>query len=440
VSYTPHTPEEIAHMLRTVQAESVDDLFASIPLPLRSVGALKLPPPESEQSLLRSFAQLAGQNESADRVPSFLGAGAYHHFIPSAVSALASRGEFLTAYTPYQAEVSQGTLQAIFEFQTVICQLTGLDIANASLYDGASATAEAVLLALRATRKRRVYVSQGLHPHYLEVLRTYTAQLDIELESLPLGSDGRTLVTDLREDTAAVLIQQPNFFGCIEELNTVSETTHAAGALLLTSTSEPLALALLKPPGAVGVDVACGEAQSFGVPLGFGGPYVGFMAARSKLVRQLPGRLVGETVDKDGRRAFVMTLTTREQHIRRERATSNICTNQGLCALRVVIYLALLGKHGLRHLARVNLSLAEFTKQQLREIGCEPVYTGPTFNEFALRVPELEQRLSKLAPNELHPGLRLDTYDAARRDQLLVCTTEMNSRADVAKLVEALRL
>jgi len=439
VSYTPHTSEEIAHMLRTVGAETLEELFSPIPLSLRSVGALKLPRAESEQSVHRALGELAERNHSANRVASFLGAGAYHHFIPSAVSALASRGEFLTAYTPYQAEVSQGTLQAIFEFQTLICQLTGLDIANASLYDGASAMAEAVLLALRATRRRRVLLSQGLHPHYVEVLRTYTAELGVELETRDLGSDGRTqLASEVPADTAAIVLQQPNFFGCIEDLPPFAQAAHDAGALLISVTAEPLALALLQSPGAAGVDVACGEAQSFGVPLGFGGPYVGFMATRSKLVRQLPGRLVGQTTDSEGRRAFVMTLTTREQHIRRERATSNICTNQGLCALRVVIYLALLGKTGLRELARVNLSLAEYAKQKLLAAGYELVYSGPTFNEFSVRVPDLAARTARISTDELHPGLSLARFDASREDQLLVCTTEMNSRAEIDRLVEVL--
>jgi len=439
VSYTPHTPADVARMLERIGASSLGDLFDSVPESLRGRGELKLARPLAEPALLAHLGELAARNHSCERTASFLGGGAYHHFIPATVDALASRGEFLTAYTPYQAEVSQGTLQAIFEFQTLMCQLTGLEVANASLYDGASATAESALLALRVTRRRRVLLSAGVHPHYAQVLRTYLEGVEAELEEVPLGPDGRTqLPADLPADTACVVLQQPNFLGCVEQLAPFARATQAAGALLVSTTAEPLALALVQAPGAEGADVACGEAQSFGVPLSFGGPYVGFLTARQKFVRQLPGRLIGESVDSLGQRAYVMTLTTREQHIRRERATSNICTNQGLMALRVTIYLALLGKQGLRALAESNLALASYARGKLREVGLTLPYSAPVFNEFVVAGPGLAARAAKADTAELLPGLSLERFDPARRDQLLICTTEMNTRAEIDRLAEVL--
>jgi glycine dehydrogenase subunit 1 len=438
VSYVPHTPDEVRLMLERIGVASNEALFDVIPAPLRARAELKLPPALGERSLLEYLGSLADRNLSLSRVTGFLGAGAYHHFIPAAVDALASRGEFATAYTPYQAEVSQGTLQAIFEYQTMMCQLTGLEVANASLYDGASATAEAALMAIRVTRRRRVYLSQGLHPHYAQVVRTYLGGLDAEIEVLPVASDGRTDLGALAPDTAAVVVQSPNFFGCVEDLEPHAEAVHAAGGLLVSATAEPLALALLRPPGECGADIACGEAQSFGVPVSFGGPYVGFFVVRERIVRQLPGRLIGETVDADGRRAFVMTLTTREQHIRRERATSNICTNQGLCALRVTIYLALLGRAGLRKLAEVNLALSWYAKQRMEAVGLRLVHSAPSFNEFVVEVPDLERRHAAMLDRSLLPGVLLERYDPARRDQLLVCTTEMIRREDIDTLVREL--
>jgi glycine dehydrogenase subunit 1 len=438
VSYVPHTPDEVRVMLERVGATSIEALFEAVPSSLRTRADLKLPPTLGERSLLEYLQSLASRNRSLARGGAFLGAGAYHHFIPTVVDALASRSEFATAYTPYQAEVSQGTLQAIFEYQTLMCQLTGLDVANASLYDGASATAEAVLLALRATRRRRVYLSRGLHPHYAQVVRTYLHGLEAEVDELPLGDDGQTEARSLSEDAAAVVVQYPNFFGCVEPVARIAEAAHEAGALVLTATAEPLALALLRPPGELGADVACGEAQSFGVPVSFGGPSVGFLASREKWVRQLPGRLIGETVDAEGRRGFVMTLTTREQHIRRERATSNICTNQGLCALRVTIYLALLGRRGLRELAETNLSLCCYAKQRIETAGLRLVHSAPTFNEFVVEVPGIAERYPTLVEGGLLPGVLLEAYDPSRRDQLLICTTEMNRREEIDRLVREL--
>jgi len=422
VSYTPHTPEEIALMLERVGASSIDELFEHVPASLRSKAEMKLAPALAERALLAHFQERAAANTSTRQAPSFIGAGAYDHFIPSVVGALASRGEFATAYTPYQAEISQGTLQAIFEFQTLICQLTGLEVANASLYDGASATAEAALMALRAARKPRLYVSAGLHPHYASVVRTYASDLDAELEVLPLGPDGRTAPAELADDCAGVVIQQPR----------------PRKALLVSATAEPFALALLRSPGDCGVDIACGEAQGFGVPLSFGGPFVGFLATGQKLVRQLPGRLVGETVDSEERRAFVMTLTTREQHIRRERATSNICTNQGLMMLRATIFMSLLGKSGLRQVAESNLSLASYAKKRLTDAGLRLPYSAPSFNEFVVEVPDLSARYAHCIEGGLVPGLPLASLEPERENELLVCTTEITRRADIDRLAREL--
>ncbi|MEE2703140.1 MAG: aminomethyl-transferring glycine dehydrogenase subunit GcvPA [Myxococcota bacterium] len=438
MSYVPHTPEEIRSMLEQIGANSIEELFEAVPAELRRRAGLKLPAPLGERGLLEYARAQAAQNRGATANSSFLGAGAYQHQIPALVDALASRSEFATTYTPYQAEISQGTLQWIFEFQTLICQLTGLEVANASLYDGASSLAEAVLMALRITRRPRVLVSAGVHPHYRQVLNTYLAGNHPEIEVVALAGDGRTELASVGEDFAAVVVQQPNFFGCIEELEPLANTAHAAGALAISVTAEPLALALLKPPGASGFDVACGEAQSFGVPLSFGGPYVGFLATQDRHVRQLPGRLIGETADASGNRGFVMTLTTREQHIRREKATSNICTNQGLCALRVTIYLALLGQRGLRQLAETNLALAHYAQLALARAGLEPVFSAPTFNEFAVRVPDLARRFDRLVEAGVLPGVRLDRFDPEHRDQLLVCVTEQNSRAEIDALATEL--
>ncbi len=425
-------------MLDRIGLDRGEELFAAVPETLRRRAGLKLAPELDEPALLKHFAAQAARNLSVRTTASFLGAGVYHHFIPSAVGALASRGEFMTAYTPYQAEISQGTLQAIYEFQTMLCQLLALEVANASLYDGASATAEAALMALRVTRRQRIYIARGVHPHYRKVVETYTRGLGAQLEQLPLGEDGRTqLPSSLPDGSAAVILQSPNFYGCIEDLAAAAETAHAAGALAISTTTEGLALALLEAPGKLGIDVACGEAQSFGVPISFGGPHVGFIAARARLVRNLPGRLIGETVDSDGQRAFVMTLTTREQHIRRERATSNICTNQALMALRVTIFLALLGRRGLRRLAEINHSLACYAKCELTDAGLRLPYAAPAFNEFVVEVPDLAERLQRCHEQGIQPGVALGELDDAP-DHLLVCTTEMNDREQIDRLVREL--
>jgi glycine dehydrogenase subunit 1 len=426
-------------MLERIGVDSSEALLESVPATLRSRAELKLAPALDERSLLRHFSAMTAENATVLSGPSFLGAGAYHHFIPAAVDALSSRGEFMTAYTPYQAEISQGTLQMIFEFQTLICQLTGLEVANASLYDGASAVAEAALMASRVTRRTRICVSAGLHPHWREVLRTYTEGAGLVLDTLPLDATGRTQVEKIPADAAAVIVQSPNFHGCIESLGAAAEAAHAAGALAIAATAEALSLALLRSPGELGCDIACGEAQSFGLPLSFGGPYAGFLAAREKFVRQLPGRLIGESVDSIGQRAFVMTLTTREQHIRREKATSNICTNQGLCALRVTIWLALIGKRGIRRLAEINVAQSVYARRAAARAGLTLPFAAPVFNEFVVTVPDLARKLETLAAQGIQAGVPLLRFEPSLpADQLLVCTTEMNTRAEIDALVQGL--
>jgi glycine dehydrogenase subunit 1 len=429
-------------MLETIGVPSVEALFACIPEKLRLARPLELPRAASEQEVLAELAELAGRNASADRMAWFLGAGTYAHFIPAAVDALASRAEFTTSYTPYQAEISQGTLQAIFEWQTMICALTGLEAANASLYDGASATAEAALMAMRATRRPKVVVAAGLHPHYLDVLRTYLSGLPSEIALGARAADGRAAsvagLVDAR--TACVIVQQPAFLGPVQDLAALAGEAHAHGALLVSVTTEALSLGCLRAPGELGADVACGEAQSFGVPMAWGGPHLGFLAARAALVRQMPGRLVGEAQDARGRRGFVLTLSTREQHIRRERATSNICTNQGLCLLMATIYLALLGRVGLRRLAALNLAKAEYARARVRATrGLRLPLPAPVFNEFVVGVPDgARAALVRAREAGLLGGLDLEPFAPELGPAVLVCTTELASRAAIDALVAAL--
>ncbi|MCK5913380.1 MAG: aminomethyl-transferring glycine dehydrogenase subunit GcvPA, partial [Desulfuromusa sp.] len=387
---------------------------------------------------------LAEQNTKTSDWDSFLGGGAYNHFIPAVIDQLVSRSEFYTAYTPYQPEISQGTLQAIFEFQTLICQLTGMDVANASMYDGASACAEAVLLTIRAGKKRnKVLLSQALPPQYRETIATYCRYLNVELINVSLQegvTDQAELKTLLDDQVAAVVVGYPNYFGQIEDLASIAELTHASGARLIAAVPEPLALALYKSPGDLGADIVVGEGQSFGIPLSYGGPGIGFFAVRKKDMRVLPGRLVGETVDQDGQRGFVLTLATREQHIRREKATSNICSNQGMCILMVGIYLALHGKQGLRQLAEVNYAKAAYAKEQIAQLdGFTVKFPREFFNEFVVScsepVADLKKRLEKL---DILAGISLGRDYSDLEDGLLICVTEQNSREQIDRLVTAL--
>ena len=429
-------------MLEAVGVSSLADLFACVPEKLRLEGGLDLPAAASEQSVLAELEALAARNVHAGSHAWFLGAGVYPHFSPAVVDAIASRAEFLTAYTPYQAEISQGTLQAIFEWQTMMCGLTGLDVSNASMYDGASATAEAALMAMRITRRARVVATAGLHPHYRDVLETYLSGLGSEVVDAPRAADGRSAPLDalVDDETACVIVQQPGFLGCIEDLAAAAEAARARGALLVVAVTEALSLALLRPPGELRADIVCGEAQGFGLPMGFGGPHLGFLATRQKHVRQMPGRLVGQTADAEGRRGFVLTLSTREQHIRRERATSNICTNQGLCLLMATVYLALMGRVGLRRLAEANLAKAEYAKARVRATpGLSLPLAAPTFNEFVVGLGgPAGAALRRALDAGIVGGLDLATFAPEVGPALLVCATERVSREQIDRLVAAL--
>jgi glycine dehydrogenase subunit 1 len=425
-------------MLDVIGVKSIDDLFADIPESIRAGGFPDLPDALSDIEVERLVGEMADGNCIMN---SFLGAGAYRHYIPAAVDQLSLRGEFFTAYTPYQPEVSQGTLTAVFEFQTMICRLTGLDVANASLYDGATAMVEAVLMSLRSGTKSNIVVSGAVHPHYREVIGTYLRANGVELrETAPV--DGVTSSGDLAKaldgNTAAVVVQSPNFFGSIEDVAAISDIAHEVKAHIIQVITEPLSLGLLKKPGSLNVDIACGEAQGLGNYPGFGGPMLGFIAAKGDFMRRMPGRLVGRTVDEDGKEAYVLTLQTREQHIRRERATSNICTNQGLCALRTVIYLSLLGNR-MSDLAALNHRLAAWTRHRLQEIGFHPVFGVPYFNEFVLRIDGARRLRDRLLGDGYQPGLLLEDYYPGMKDCLLVCVTEMNSPGDIEKMLSVLK-
>ena len=436
--YLPNSPRDRAEMLQAIGYDSVEELFSQIPQEIRFQGRLNLPGPLSEQEILDFFRGAAGR--SSREHASFLGAGAYSHFRPAAIDALLSRGEFFTAYTPYQGELAQGTLQAMFEFQTLMTQLTGMEVSNASLYDGSTATTEAVLMALRLTRRNRVVVAQTLHPEYREVITTYVRHQRTEIVEVPYSASGQLdmeeLESALKPETAAVVVQSPNFFGVIEHCRKVAELVHQSGALLIVTVTEPLSLAVINPPSEA--DIVAGEAQSFGVPVAFGGPYLGFLATREKFVRQMPGRLVGQTVDTEGRRGFVLTLATREQHIRREKATSNICTNQSLCALAATIYLCLLGKEGLKALAGQNLAKAHYAAQQLQAVsGTELPLVGPYFNEFVVKTPgSAEDLLGELRREKILGGVSLGQFYPELRDHLLVCVTETISKATIDRMAQ----
>ncbi len=439
--YLPNSIAERAAMLEATGHKSIEELFAQIPDQLKLHGRLNLPGPLSEPEILDFFRHAASQ--SARDYVSFLGAGAYAHHRPAAIDALISRGEFFTAYTPYQAEIAQGTLQAMFEFQTLMTQLTGMEVANASLYDGSTASTEAVLMALRVTRRNRVVLAHTLHPEYRQVLETYIHHQGVEITEVAHSPSGRVdldgLEAALGSDAAAVVIQSPNFLGVIESIKEVAEIAQPSGALLIVAITEPLSLGVVKPP--CEADIVCGEAQSFGVPIAFGGPYVGFLAAKERLVRQMPGRLVGRTVDSKGRGGFVLTLATREQHIRREKATSNICTNQSLCALAATIYLSLLGKKGLKALAEQNLAKAHYAAQQLRSVASTTTpFAALYFNEFVVKAPgDVEELLATLREEKIIGGLNLERFYPELKNHLLVCVTETASRAAIDRMVEVYR-
>ena len=438
--YIPHTDGDVARLLAEIGVSDLTELFAAIPEKLRSQKPLDLPEPLDEHSLHMHMNKLAHQ---ATAGTCFLGGGNYLHYIPAAVDHVLRRNEFYTAYTPYQPEVSQGTLQAIFEFQTLISRLLGMEVANASMYDGASAAAEAALMAHRVTRRNKVIVSAGLHPQFLETIRTYTKWADLDIVVAPLAPDGRTdlrvLENSVDEQTAGVMFQSPNYLGVIEDGRAMHGLLADDKALLMQVFTEPLAFGLLAAPGEIGADIACGEGQSLGIPMSFGGPGLGLFATSKKYVRQMPGRLCGQTVDADGKRAFCLTLSTREQHIRREKATSNICTNHALTALATTVYLALLGRQGLVHLAQTNYAKSEYLKAKLAEVG-GGVQAAPTFNEFAWtpRQPA-DEVLAALKKAGIAGGRSLADFSAGWENGILTCVTEMISREEIDRYVEIVR-
>ncbi len=438
--YIPHTEDDIRKMLDAIGVKKLEDLFLTIPKEIRLSKPLKLPEPLSEPDLLRHLQRLQGPIMS-----SFLGAGAYQHFIPAVVPSLVSRSEFYTAYTPYQPEISQGTLQAIFEYQTLMCQLTGMEVSNASLYDGASSLAEAILMANRVTRRKRVLLSQAIHPEYRRVIQTYIDPEQQEIVLIPYQKEsGRTdekiLFDLLEEDVSAVVIQNPNFFGVVEDLKPIGEKVHEKGGLMIVGFTEAIAYGVLQPPGEMGADIVGGEGQSLGIPVSFGGPYLGIFTTQEEYVRNMPGRLVGETIDLEERRGFVLTLAAREQHIRRERATSNICTNEGLCALIATVFLSCLGKEGMKELAMMNFSKTEYAKKAISRIrGCKLNFTGPTFNEFVLQIEkEPEKVLGKLKKEKILGGLPLEKFYSELDHHLLVTVTEMNRKEEIDSWAETL--
>ncbi|MCS7082156.1 MAG: aminomethyl-transferring glycine dehydrogenase subunit GcvPA [Bacteroidetes bacterium] len=439
--FVPHTEEDRRQMLQAIGVADFEELLEPIPEALRLREPLRLPPALSEWEVSRLVTGLSEQNLGAEQLICFAGAGAYDHIIPAAIGALLCRSEFYTAYTPYQGEVSQGTLQAIYEFQTMLCRLTGMDVANASMYDGASALAEAVLLACGHTGRSRVVIAGKVHPLYLEVVRTYGYGQGIELLQAPL-QEGRTDLKALEElvdaSVAAVVVQQPNFYGLLEEVRLIERIAHADPQRLYIVVADPISLGLLEAPGFYGADIVVGEGQPLGIPLNFGGPYLGLFAAKAALLRKLPGRLVGMTVDACGERAFVLTLQTREQHIRRDKATSNICTNQGLMALAATIYMALLGKEGLREVAEQCYHRAHYLARRIEELpGYGLLYPGPFFREFVVRTPRAASEVvERLLEQGFLAGVPLDRWG---EPGLLVAVTEKRSREEMDRFVEALR-
>jgi len=446
VSYVPNTPEDRAVMLARIGVASVDDLFANIPPALRLDRPLAIPPALGEMELQRHISHLARRNQAASDAICFLGGGAYDHFIPSVVDAIAGRSEFYTAYTPYQAEASQGTLQAVFEFQTLMCQLTGMEVANASLYEGGSSVAEAVLMALGITgRTGEVLVSESVHPEYRQVLETFAANLNCKIRTLPTP-DGYLNPDDVKaavnDSTVAVIAQSPNFFGHLEEMQAIGEAARKVGAVFIAS-FDPILAGILKRPGDYGADIAVAEGQGLGTPLGFGGPYLGILTCRgdSDYVRKIPGRLVGQTTDRNGKRCWVLTLQTREQHIRREKATSNICTNQGLLALRSAVFLTALGPHGLRETAELCVRKAHYAAEVLGQIGGVGLrFNTPFAKEFTIKVPgNVPALLADLRTAGYHAGLPLGRWYSGLADCVSVAVTEQRTKAEIDGLAAALR-
>ena len=441
--YLPLTDTDRAAMLEVVGAGSIEDLYSDVPREVWCGELLDLPLHQGEIEVERAFSSMAERNLHGGNAPFFLGCGAYRHHVPAAVDALIQRGEFLTSYTPYQPEISQGTLQMLFEFQTMVVVLTGMEVANASMYDGASATAEAVLMASRVTRRRRAVVSGGLHPHYRETVATYVRHADLDVVTLPMAVEEADLEARIDELTACVVVQTPDVFGRLHDFSALAQACHDAGALLVVAVSEVVSLGLLTPPGDMGADIVVCEGQSLGNSLGFGGPYVGLFATRKRHVRQMPGRLAGETVDAEGRRGWVLTLSTREQHIRREKATSNICTNSGLCALAFTIHLALLGENGLARLATLNHEAAQWTMERLVAIEGVSSPNDGFFNEFTLELPRpAADVVDRLAERGILGGVPLSRFEPANgslANLMLVTATEMTTAEEIDALAGALQ-
>jgi glycine dehydrogenase subunit 1 len=440
--YLPHTAEEIAAMLKAVEIDSLEGLFAHIPEDCRRREALNIPEHLTEWELNDHMDELAGSMAVSPEYKVFMGAGSYEHYVPAVVSFLLGRSEFVTAYTPYQPELSQGTLQAIYEYQTLTSRLLGMEVANASQWDGASSLAEAMLMAIRISRKKAVAVSRAVHPLYRRVLETYFEPTDFEIRELPYLSDGTTDLSPLKDmdDLGGLAVQSPNFLGCMENLEDIAQTLQNQKALLVVGFSEPLAYGLYKNPGQCGADIACGEGQSLGIPRSFGGPGLGMFATKMKYVRNMPGRLVGQTVDLEGNRGHVLTLSTREQHIRREKATSNICTNNSLCALAAVMYMATLGGSGFKELAQLNYDRSEYLKTALARAGFKLPFSRATFNEFVVEFPAgFKKTYQRLLKKKMIAGLPLVGFYPELKDHYLLCVTETITKADMDALVQEIK-
>ncbi|HJV30681.1 MAG TPA: aminomethyl-transferring glycine dehydrogenase subunit GcvPA [Bacillales bacterium] len=439
--YLPMTEEDKKSMLETIGVSSIDELFSDIPEKVRFKGDYNIKPAKSESALMKELAIMADRNADLRKNTSFLGAGVYDHYMPVIVDHVISRSEFYTAYTPYQPEISQGELQAIFEFQSMICEITGMEVANSSMYDGGTALAEAAMLSAGHTRRKKVLISNAVHPEYRDVLKTYAKGQNIEIIEVPV-KDGITDVEALKSlatnEIAAVIVQYPNFFGRIEPLKEFEEIVHANKSMFVVS-SNPLALGVLTPPGKFGADIVVGDAQPFGIPTAFGGPHCGFFAVSDKLTRKVPGRLIGQTTDENGRRGFVLTLQAREQHIRREKATSNICSNQALVALAASVAMTAIGKKGVREMAAANIQKAQYAKNALKENGIEVVFDGHSFNEFVIKLNKPVKEVNKaLMAKGIIGGYDLGRNYSDLENHMLVAVTELRTKEEIDTLVKEL--
>jgi glycine dehydrogenase subunit 1 len=443
MDYIPNTDKNRDEMLEKIGVKDFSQLIKGIPESVLLKEDLKLPPPLSELELVGLLKDLSQQNRSTDEMISFLGGGAYDHFIPSVVNHILLRSEFYTAYTPYQAEVSQGTLQSIYEFQSLICELTGMDVANASMYDGASAVAEAALMSHSTNGKNEIIITDSLHPAYKRVLETYCSGMGLKTITYPVENglvEPSSLKSNLSSDTSCVIVQSPNFYGVIEDVAKIEELVHSAGALLIM-VCDPISLGILKSPGELGADIAIGEGQGMGNPMNLGGPFLGFFTAKKEMVRRLPGRLIAATRDSKGQRGFVMTLQTREQHIRREKATSNICTNEALCTLASAVYLSLMGKKGIKEVARLCVQKAHYAVEELTKInGFKLKYQASFFKEFVLETPvPAGEIINRLLDKNILAGVDLSRFDPGLKDSLLICVTEKRTKKEIEYFVSQLK-